>query len=162
MLQLVSSVVSWRSRIFAGTMSRLSFPCMQVRLAKILHQQRNNFSAFIVVHGTDTMAYTASALSLMVRSTYHFRMWVLQQRLFRTVRFPPQRICFLVHCATVNCKERPRLLNGSGDVDDRQTKRCRWRKRERERGTEEKCYERFNGGHRRDEKGATNFDCVIT
>lgn len=37
-----------------------------VRLAKILHQQRNNFSAFIVVHGTDTMAYTASALSLMV------------------------------------------------------------------------------------------------
>lgn len=37
-----------------------------VRIAKELHSQRNNFNAFIVVHGTDTLSYTASAISLML------------------------------------------------------------------------------------------------
>lgn len=37
-----------------------------VTIAKELDAQRQNFDAFIVVHGTDTMAYTASALSLML------------------------------------------------------------------------------------------------
>ena len=32
-----------------------------IEMARELDAQRNNFDAFIVVHGTDTMAYTASA-----------------------------------------------------------------------------------------------------
>ncbi len=37
-----------------------------VELAKLLHNNRKHYDAFLVVHGTDTMAYTASALSLML------------------------------------------------------------------------------------------------
>jgi L-asparaginase len=37
-----------------------------IMLAKTLHAARNYYQAFIVVHGTDTMAYTASALSLLL------------------------------------------------------------------------------------------------
>ena len=35
-------------------------------LARLLHNNRRQYDAFLVVHGTDTMAYTASALSLML------------------------------------------------------------------------------------------------
>mmetsp|Transcript_8954 Transcript_8954/g.29448 ORF Transcript_8954/g.29448 Transcript_8954/m.29448 type:complete len:460 (+) Transcript_8954:44-1423(+) len=37
-----------------------------VRIAKTVHAARSYFDAFILVHGTDTLAYTASALSLML------------------------------------------------------------------------------------------------
>ena len=37
-----------------------------VEVAKLLHNNRKHYDAFLVVHGTDTMAYTASALSLML------------------------------------------------------------------------------------------------
>jgi L-asparaginase type I len=37
-----------------------------IKIAKELDAQRSRFDAFIIVHGTDTMAYTASALSLML------------------------------------------------------------------------------------------------
>lgn len=37
-----------------------------VKLAQMLHVNRDNYDAFMIVHGTDTMAYTASALSLML------------------------------------------------------------------------------------------------
>lgn len=37
-----------------------------IKIAKELNRQRENFDAFVVVHGTDTLAYTASALSLML------------------------------------------------------------------------------------------------
>lgn len=37
-----------------------------VELARLLHNNRKQYDAFLVVHGTDTMAYTASALSLML------------------------------------------------------------------------------------------------
>ena len=42
--------------------------CFQTLLstASCATTQRDNFDAFIVVHGTDTMAYTASAISLML------------------------------------------------------------------------------------------------
>lgn len=41
-------------------------PAEWIEIAKELDAQRPRFDAFIVVHGTDTMAYTASALSLML------------------------------------------------------------------------------------------------
>lgn len=37
-----------------------------LKIAKTLHAARPHFDAFVVVHGTDTMAYTASALSLLL------------------------------------------------------------------------------------------------
>lgn len=37
-----------------------------IRLAKILDAKRDIYDAFMIVHGTDTMAYTASALSMML------------------------------------------------------------------------------------------------
>ena len=38
-----------------------------IKIAQILDANRQFFDAFLVVHGTDTMAYTASALSLLLR-----------------------------------------------------------------------------------------------
>lgn len=37
-----------------------------VTLARALHERREEYSAFVVAHGTDTMAYCASALSMML------------------------------------------------------------------------------------------------
>eukprot|EP01025_Chloroclados_australasicus_P069856 TRINITY_DN992_c0_g3_i1.p1 TRINITY_DN992_c0_g3~~TRINITY_DN992_c0_g3_i1.p1 ORF type:complete len:439 (-),score=38.21 TRINITY_DN992_c0_g3_i1:995-2239(-) len=37
-----------------------------IQLAKLLDANRKQYDAFMVIHGTDTMAYTASALSLML------------------------------------------------------------------------------------------------
>lgn len=36
------------------------------QIAKIITEQYDNFDAFVILHGTDTMAYTASALSFML------------------------------------------------------------------------------------------------
>ncbi|GAX86245.1 hypothetical protein CEUSTIGMA_g13657.t1, partial [Chlamydomonas eustigma] len=42
-------------------------PAEWIRIAHILDANRRKYDAFLVVHGTDTMAYTASALSLLLR-----------------------------------------------------------------------------------------------
>lgn len=36
------------------------------KLAAVLHRHRKVYDGFLIIHGTDTMAYTASALSLML------------------------------------------------------------------------------------------------
>ena len=36
------------------------------RIAKVLDRDRDKYDAFVVIHGTDTLAYTATALSLML------------------------------------------------------------------------------------------------
>lgn len=41
-------------------------PAEWKKLAMLLHKERDHYDAFLVIHGTDTMAYTASALSLML------------------------------------------------------------------------------------------------
>lgn len=41
-------------------------PAEWIRIAKILHRKRDAFDAFIVIHGTDTLAYSAAACSLML------------------------------------------------------------------------------------------------
>ncbi|CDF33866.1 unnamed protein product [Chondrus crispus] len=45
--------------------SRLG-PPHWIKLAKLLDRNRDNFDGFVIIHGTDTMSYTASALSLML------------------------------------------------------------------------------------------------
>jgi len=36
------------------------------RIARLLHSRRDDFDGFVVLHGTDTMAYTAAALSFLL------------------------------------------------------------------------------------------------
>lgn len=36
-------------------------------IAEMIAQQYDSYDGFVVLHGTDTMAYTASALSFMLR-----------------------------------------------------------------------------------------------
>lgn len=37
-----------------------------IKLARLLHKNREKFDAFLIIHGTDTMSYTAAALSFML------------------------------------------------------------------------------------------------
>lgn len=39
-----------------------------IKIAKTIEEQYKRFDGFIVLHGTDTMAYTASALSFMLEN----------------------------------------------------------------------------------------------
>lgn len=41
-------------------------PAEWIKLAKVLHKYRDQYDAFVIAHGTDTLAWTASALSLML------------------------------------------------------------------------------------------------
>ena len=41
-------------------------PGVWIKLAKIIGQNYNKFDGFVILHGTDTMAFTASALSFML------------------------------------------------------------------------------------------------
>lgn len=43
-------------------------PSMWSKLATIIYNEYNNYDGFVVLHGTDTMAYTASALSFMLEN----------------------------------------------------------------------------------------------
>ena len=41
-------------------------PAIWVELARIIQENYNQYDSFVILHGTDTMAYTASALSFML------------------------------------------------------------------------------------------------
>lgn len=43
-------------------------PDVWVKMAEIIHESYDNFDGFVILHGTDTMAYTASALSFMLEN----------------------------------------------------------------------------------------------
>ena len=43
-------------------------PDLWKRLAHIIEENYNNYDGFVILHGTDTMAYTASALSFMLEN----------------------------------------------------------------------------------------------
>ena len=43
-------------------------PALWAKLVKIIHYNYDNFDGFVILHGTDTMAYTASALSFMLEN----------------------------------------------------------------------------------------------
>jgi len=43
-------------------------PGVWVKIAEIIEENYNDFDGFVVLHGTDTMAYTASALSFMLEN----------------------------------------------------------------------------------------------
>ena len=41
-------------------------PSLWAKIVKIINYNYDNFDGFVILHGTDTMAYTASALSFML------------------------------------------------------------------------------------------------
>ncbi len=41
-------------------------PAIWIELARLIEQEYDRFDSFVILHGTDTMAYTASALSFML------------------------------------------------------------------------------------------------
>lgn len=43
-------------------------PSLWIKLAHIIHDQYDAYEGFVILHGTDTMAYTASALSFMLEN----------------------------------------------------------------------------------------------
>jgi L-asparaginase len=43
-------------------------PPVWVKIAEIIEESYNDFDGFVILHGTDTMAYTASALSFMLEN----------------------------------------------------------------------------------------------
>lgn len=45
-------------------------PDTWIKLSQILRKNHNKFDGFVILHGTDTMAYTASALSFMLQDFY--------------------------------------------------------------------------------------------
>ena len=44
------------------------YPEVWIELAKVIHQHYNAYDGFIIIHGTDTMAYSASALSYLLEN----------------------------------------------------------------------------------------------
>jgi len=43
-------------------------PATWVKMAKVIEENYNDFDGFVILHGTDTMAYSASALSFMLEN----------------------------------------------------------------------------------------------
>lgn len=43
-------------------------PSLWAKIVRIIHDNYNKFDGFVILHGTDTMAYTASALSFMLEN----------------------------------------------------------------------------------------------
>ena len=46
-------------------------PELWIRIAGIITKQYDNFDGFVILHGSDTMAYTASALSFIRITSYN-------------------------------------------------------------------------------------------
>ena len=70
---LLSSVPQIRAccRVFAISPMQLDStnmrPCDWLRLAACIEREYDNYDGFVIAHGTDTMAYTAGALSYLVQ-----------------------------------------------------------------------------------------------
>jgi L-asparaginase len=62
----LSAFAKLRVRVLFNKDSCQIVPSDWVFIAKALHEAREEYDAFVLVHGTDTLAYTASALSLIL------------------------------------------------------------------------------------------------
>ena len=69
MLQLVPEVAAFANlelRVVFNKDSSNVGPTEWAHLARLLDRERDAYDAFLIIHGTDTMAFTAAALSLML------------------------------------------------------------------------------------------------
>ena len=46
-----------------------STPEFILSIVKIIKDNYNNYDSFVIIHGTDSMEYTGSALSFLIRNT---------------------------------------------------------------------------------------------
>ena len=58
------NVISIAQPIDSSNMSKVVW----IQLVEIIEKEFNNYDGFVILHGSDTMAYTASALSFMFRN----------------------------------------------------------------------------------------------
>lgn len=65
-LQVTLETVSFTQPIDSSEMN----PNFWADIAKIIYDSYSNYDGFVVLHGSDTMAYTASALSFMLQNLY--------------------------------------------------------------------------------------------
>ncbi|MEJ2003654.1 MAG: asparaginase [Cyclobacteriaceae bacterium] len=63
-LELNLTVISFKPPIDSSNM----MPAYWAEIARIIYQEYHEFDGFVVLHGTDTMAYTASAVSFMLEN----------------------------------------------------------------------------------------------
>ncbi|TRX62129.1 asparaginase [Fulvivirga sp. M361] len=63
-LELNLTVISFEVPIDSSDIS----PTEWVQIGKLIYSEYDNFDGFVVLHGTDTMAYSASALSFMLEN----------------------------------------------------------------------------------------------
>jgi len=65
----LAGIARYRTRQIAGILSENMTPALWQELARSIYEEiRKGVSGIIVTHGTDTMAYSASAVSFMVRT----------------------------------------------------------------------------------------------
>lgn len=65
-LPILKSVAAIEARVLYNLDSSDMQPEMWVELAALIHAELDRYEGFVVVHGTDTMAYTASALAFLL------------------------------------------------------------------------------------------------
>lgn len=58
------SVLTFETLLDSSNMN----PSVWISLAKIIGEKYNEYDSFVIIHGTDTMAYTASALSFLLEN----------------------------------------------------------------------------------------------
>lgn len=63
----ISSIARYEVEVFKAIDSTDMLTADRIRVAKLIYQNARDFDGFVVVHGTDTMADTASALTFMIQ-----------------------------------------------------------------------------------------------
>ncbi|OSX72116.1 hypothetical protein BU14_0465s0007 [Porphyra umbilicalis] len=109
----ISTIANIDVRVALNTDSCRLGPKQWVLLARLLDRSRADYDAFVVVHGTDTMAFTAAALSLCLAG---FRKPIIltgsQRPLSRTRTDARQNLVDAVTCATAGRLEEVALCFG--------------------------------------------------
>ena len=69
-LHVVAGEAELITQEFSSLDSANIFPEDWVRLAQAISQQRDEYDGIVVIHGTDTLAYTSSMLSFMLQNIH--------------------------------------------------------------------------------------------
>ena len=89
-------------------------PSHWLRLAEIVRVERNNCDGFVILHGTDTIAYTAAALSFLLADMTHPIIFTGAQRPLRMLRTDARtNIIDAVELATRDIPETALLFNNT-------------------------------------------------
>ena len=102
----IKDLAEVEARVIANLDSSDLGPAQWTKIAKILGEERENFCGFVIVHGTDTMAYSASALSFALRGFGKPVVFTGAQRpLLKTRTDARRNLIDAVEVATLNIPE---------------------------------------------------------